>query len=309
MIDFAELFHLVSQNCNNQKKIQVKSALGVFYGLSADGYMRLSFLSKSNAPKLASTKFLRVSQGEESKSVFWTCFDLLQNDAKSVYFTFCEDMVSAVTNILNEEDALNALKKRFITWKTMFKQIQVADVSSEVIQGLFGELYFLKNYMLENYSPNESVGAWSGADAKSKDYIVNNEWFEVKTIGSNTNKVQISSLSQLSSPVVGHLVVIKVEAMSDEFIGQDCSISMLMSSILANIRDEITEELFLKKIKAVVGNITDKVLNAKYVVKSTNLYLVDDNFPRLQETNIPYREIEDVKYTLNISSLEKYLEK
>ncbi|MCH5165507.1 MAG: PD-(D/E)XK motif protein [Clostridiales bacterium] len=308
MINFQELFNALSQPNANHKRIPVESALGVFYGLSNDGYLRLSFLSKLTAPKLESTKLLRVTQGEESKGVYWTCFDLLQNDAKSVFYTFCENMVLAVADINIESNALSALKKRFVIWKTMFKQIQASEVSREVIQGLFGELYFLKNFMLEKYSPNESVNGWSGADSKSKDYTINNEWYEIKTIGANTNKIQISSLSQLSSPVIGHLVVIKVESVSEEFSGQDSSINILLSNILAKIQDEITEEHLLKKIKSVVGNISDKVLNSKFVVKSVDFYLVDDNFPRLQEKDIPYTEIEEVTYSINVNAIKKYKE-
>ncbi len=306
-IDFAELFNSTSQQ-NNQKRLPVESVLGVFYGFSVSGHMRLSFLSKAKAPQLASTKFLRVSQGEESKDTYWTCFDLLQEDAKSVFYTFCENMVSAVANVKIERQALEVLKKRFTMWKNMFKQMSCEEASREVIQGLFGELYFLKNFMLESYSPNEAVGGWAGADAKSKDYSIHNEWFEIKTIGANSNKIHISSLNQLSSPVKGHLVVIKVEEMSEEYEGEDSSIHILISSILSRIQDETTEEQVLNKIQSVVKNITDKVLNSKYVVRSVSFYLVDDKFPRLTETNIPYEEIEDVSYCLNVNVLKKYKE-
>lgn len=308
MINFADLFNFADHPNNIQRKIPIESALEVFYGLSSDGNLRLSFVSKSKAPKLESTKFLRVSQGEESSNVYWTCFDLLQDDAKSVYYTFCENLVSAITDVTIEADALNVLKKRFITWKTMFKRVQDQDASREVIQGLFGELYFLKNFMLENYSPNEAIRAWAGADSKSKDYSIKNNWFEIKTIGANATQVHISSLSQLSSPLIGHLVVIKTESMSEEFVCEDDSIYVLLNQILKKVQDELTEEQFLSKVKSVVGNITDKVLNAKFSVKSMSFYVVDSKFPRLQEFNIPFPEIENVEYALNINMLDKYKE-
>lgn len=309
MTNLAELFNTIAHPNNNQKKIPMVSALEVFYGLSADGHMRLSFLSKAKAPKLESTKFLRVSQGEESSNVYWTCFDLLQDDTKSIFYTFCDDLVSAITDVNIEATALNVLKKRFITWKTMFKQVQPAAVSQEVIQGLFGELYFLKNYMLENYSSSEAIGAWAGADSKSKDYSIDNEWYEIKTIGANVSTVSISSLSQLSSATPGHLVVIKAEAMSEEFCGVDSSINMLLRDILLKTPDELTEEKLFIKIKSVVGDLSDKVLNEKFSVKSADFYLVDSTFPRLQESNIPYAEIEDVQYSININMLGNYKEK
>ena len=47
------------------------------YGLTKDGFQRLSFLSKSKPPKIESTKMLKVIQGEEGEGNYWTCFDLV----------------------------------------------------------------------------------------------------------------------------------------------------------------------------------------------------------------------------------------
>ena len=94
MVDFeAKYTALSAELAGKQKKLDVKSALGIYYGLSKDGNMRLAFMSVSPAPKIESTKTLRVTQGEESKTVYWTCFDLLQPDAKKVFFTFCENLI------------------------------------------------------------------------------------------------------------------------------------------------------------------------------------------------------------------------
>ncbi len=308
MINFAKLFDAAIKEIDNQKKIPITSALEVFYGISTEGHLRLSFVSRSKAPKLESTKVLKVSQGAENPNVYWTCFDLLQQEASSVYFAFCENIVMAITNIENETVALDLLKKRFITWKTMFKQLQETDVSIAIIQGLFGELYFLKNYMLLHYTAKDAISAWAGAEFKSKDYSIGEKWFEVKTVGANANSVRISSLSQLDSATVGHLVIVKIEAMSDEFNGEDVSINALFNDISIKICDELTEEIFLNKIKNVVGQLTNKVLNTKFNVKSMAFYLIDEHFPRLQNSNIPFSEITDVEYSLDINMLEKYME-
>ncbi len=308
MINFAKLFGAAIKEIDSQKKIPVVSALEVFYGISAEGHLRLSFVSQLKAPKLESTKALKVSQGAEQPNVYWTCFDLLQQESSAVYFAFCENMVTAITNIENENVALDLLKKRFITWKTMFKKLPETDVSIVTIQGLFGELYFLKNYMLSHYTVKEAVSAWAGADFKSKDYSIGVKWFEVKTVGANATSVHISSLCQLDSATSGYLVIVKTEAMSDEFDGEDASINALLNDISIKIRDELTEEIFLNKIKNVVGQLTDKVLNTKFNVKSMVFYLVDEHFPRLQNSNIPFSEISDVEYSLAINMLEKYRE-
>ena len=308
-IDFESMYTaLTNELSGQQKKIPVYSALHVYYGLSNDGYYRIAFRSAVAAPKMKSTKMLRISQGEESPGTYWTCFDLLQRDANKVFFTFCENLIDSITNIATEEAALQTLKKRYITWKAMFKHESSGSISREKLQGLYGELYFMKHYMLEHYDPFVSVHAWSGSDNKSKDFAVANDWFEIKTPGANTVVVHISSLAQLSSPDIGRLVIIKTEAMSDQFDNGEACVGDLFQFIMARLNDETLEELFLNKLREYGFDMTDGSFSAKFNVKSMRFYVVDDSFPRLTETDLKHPEICDVSYALNINALDPYLE-
>lgn len=309
MIDFESMYgSLTNELSGNQKKLNVHSVIGVYYGLSKDGNYRIAFLSSSVAPKIESTKMLRVTQGEEAANTYWTCFDLLQHDAKKVFFTFCANLIDAVTDIYDEQKALYALKKRYITWKTMFRRDSANKLSREVLQGLFGELYFMKKYMLDRFGAAVAVQAWSGPDFKSKDYAVDTEWFEVKTVGANTTTVHISSLAQLSSDHDGHLIVVKAEAMSDQFSNGESSIEELFNYIFAQINDETAEGIFLSKLSAFGFDSSDESFMSKFDVKSMTSYKVSGDFPRLTEKDITRPEICDVSYSLIINSLKDYME-
>lgn len=309
MIDFESMYgSLTNELSGNQKKLNIHSVIGVYYGLSKDGNYRIAFLSSSVAPKIESTKMLRVTQGEEAANTYWTCFDLLQHDAKKVFFTFCANLIDAVTDIYDEQKALYALKKRYITWKTMFRRDSSNKLSKEVLQGLFGELYFMKKYMLDRFEAAVAVQAWSGPDFKSKDYAVDAEWFEVKTVGANTSTVHISSLAQLSSDHDGHLIVIKAEAMSDQFSNGESSIGELFDYIFAQINDETAEGIFLSKLSAFGFDSSDESFMSKFDVKSMTSYKVSGDFPRLTEKDITRPEICDVSYSLIINSLKDYTE-
>ena len=308
-INIEEIYNsLTDELTGNQKRMPINSALGIYYGISHDGFLRLAFMSVSSAPKIESTKMLRVTQGEESKAVYWTCFDLLQPNAKKVFFTFCENLIESVTDITDEQKALTSLKKRYITWKTMFKRDSGSTISRESLQGLYGELYFLKNYMLNKHTPDIAISAWSGPDAKSKDFAVGDEWYEVKTPGANATTVRISSLTQLSSVSPGHLAIVKVESMSDQFDNGEASVGDLFKYILKQINDETLEGIFLSKLSAYGFDASDESFMAKFDVKSMNLYKVNTDFPRLTEDDVPHVEICDVTYSLIINSLKPYLE-
>ena len=50
-VNFEQIFSdLANELSGNQKRLPVKSALGVYYGLSKDGNLRLAFLSVAPAP-------------------------------------------------------------------------------------------------------------------------------------------------------------------------------------------------------------------------------------------------------------------
>ena len=309
MIDFEQLFNsLGAEIAGNQKRLSVDSALGVYFGLSPEGAPRLSFMSKDKAPKLESTKTLKISQGAESDTVYWTCFDLLQNEAKKVYFTFCATLIDAVTGVTSEKAALQAMKNRYLAWKTMFRREIKAKIPTEVLQGLYGELYFLLHHMIPLYGTERSINAWSGPDNKSKDFAIDSTWYEIKTIGANATEVHISSLAQLSSSYDGHLVIIRVESMADEFDSTEDSIGKLLTAILSIITDETTESLFLSKLSAFGFDSSDNSFNSKFDVKMLGLYLVNDAFPRLTEKDINFPEMTNVQYSLNVSALKKYME-
>ena len=297
---------LVESSKGNQKKIPITSCLGAYLGISTEGYIRLSFMSSIPAPKLDSTKLLRITQGQEEQDVYWTSFDLIQEDAKVVFFTFCEDMIRSITDIKEEMIALTSIKKRYVTWKSMFVKANNTQLSREVLQGLYGELYFLKNYMLKKYDVKTAICSWSGPNSTSKDFSLSDNWFEIKTIGNNVQNVHISSLTQLSSSIDGRLVIIKLEKMSDEFNNDNSNISVLLTQIMEQLHDEKYEELFLSKISNFC--LQDEYISRNYDVKSMNIYLVNDKFPRLTEKDISYPEISEVKYDLLVNSLEQYKE-
>lgn len=308
-IDIEKIYSsLTEQFSGSQKRIDIVSPLGVYYGLSKDGSLRLSFRSKDSSPKMESTKLLRVTQGLENPGVYWTCFDLTNSDAKRVFCSFCINLIESVEKAGSEADALVKLKKRFIIWKSLFKKEATGQTSWETIQGLYGELYFLKKWLLKRYDAQICIMAWSGPDAASKDFSIETGWFEVKTIGANTDRIHISSLAQLSSNNPGKLAVIRVEKMSPEFSNGESSILELFNSILQILSDEGLEDIFTNKVSSYGIDLADAAFSAKYDIKSMKLYNVVDGFPRITIETVPYAEISNVSYDISVGSIKRFLE-
>lgn len=305
IIDFESMFNgLQNEFFGKQKKISIDSSLKVYYGITTENYLRISFMSTIEPTRIDSTKELRVAQGQESDDVYWTCFDLLNPSGEKVFFAFCNDLVDSITGQYDEKMALLELKNRYHSWKSMFRNRR--KMSSETNQGLFGELYFMKHYMFDKYDINKVVDAWSGPNGLNKDFSIDNEWYEVKTTLSNSQTIKISSISQLSSTTPGNLVVIKVEKMSESFDNGYSNIYDLFKSIMIKIRDNETKEKFIEKLLQYGFDVDENSNTEKYKFVDLSIYNVDDKFPRLLESDIKYQEIGKVTYELILPTLEKF---
>lgn len=309
MIDFREIYkNLSDQMTGNQKKISVDSCIEVFFGYSFEGNLRLSFLSKIVPPTIESTTILNVVQGRENADTYWTSYDLLNGDLKEAYFSFCENLIDSIVGCNDETLALNILKRRFITWKKLFQKASERDVSKEKLMGIFGELVVLKDIIAPKYGINTAIQSWGGPDLQSKDFTVNDTWYEVKTIGANADSIHISSLTQLSSDRSGHLIVVCAEAVSPEFDGKYSATIDVIKEILLLVSDESVENTLIRKIQSIGIDIFGKETAIKFDVKSITAYTVSESFPRITERNIPFSEITDVNYTISRAAISRFTE-
>lgn len=308
MNNFAEKFKQLEQDIvNEQRKIHLDSPLSVFYGVTSEKQFRLSFISSLVPFELESTKEIKVTQGKESEGVYWTCFDLLNEDAKEVFFIFCESLIESIVGEQDESKAINKIKDRYYSWKLLLKT--KGRMSYELYQGLYGELYFLYSELAQQSSLEEAVMAWVGPDGYSKDFSVDNNWFEIKTIGTSSTTVKINSLTQLDSEIDGKLVVITVEKMSDQFNTGLCGVHQLYEAILTKLNNPILKEEFVNKVLK-YGYIDDDnaLNNHKYEVKSIRYYKVDKDFPKLTRTNVNNPAFSNITYEILINAIEKNLE-
>lgn len=307
MIDFRKIYEQLSVQTNgNQKKIAVESSLEVFFGYSFGGNLRLSFLSTAVPPSVESTSIIKVVQGEENAEAYWTSFDLLNLDLKDAYLSFCENMIDSIVGIGDQLQALVILKRRFITWKKLFQRASETAISKEKLMGLFGELVVLKDIISPRYGINTAIQAWGGPESQSKDFTVDNTWFEVKTVGANADGIHISSLAQLSSDIPGTLVVIRAESVSSEFNEHSFSLMDLIKDILLLVSDETVENVLINKIQSIGIDVFGEEIAIRFLVKSITQYTVSDDFPRITEKNVPFSEITDVQYTISKASISRF---
>lgn len=308
MIDVQKIFEGLS-GTDGFIKIKIEdSPVGVYCGVRENRLPSLAFMSQHPPLTIESTQYLQVTQWSEKNSVYWSRFDLELGSARTVFYSLCIDLINASVGCVSDEQAMNAIKNKYVIWRKMFRKAK-SSMTEESYKGMFGELYFLKHYLWDKIGLCNAIRSWSGPDMMAKDYSYKSDWYEIKTISTNSNSVSISSLTQLEAESQGHLVIVRVEQMSNEYDEGDCSVEKLISDIMRSIDDETIKELFVSKILS-YGYDFDGGENLfhRYRVASGKFYLVDNNFPRITTDSVPYEEIVKVTYSLALDGIRKYLE-
>ena len=232
----------------------------------------------------------------------------MDSNANEEFFTFCENMIEAVYGVYNEQQAVNKLRRRYFTWRSLFQKNPEKKLSREYLQGIYGELYFLLNNLIPQYGADVAITSWGGPDAQAKDFTISDTWYEIKTIGATVDRVHISSITQLDSDIVGHLIVNRVEAVSPEVADDECKILKLIKDVLSKIDNDYTESLFVDKLESLGISIADCHKYPGFRMMSSASYLVDNSFPRICRKNLLFDEIIGVQYELSLASISKYKE-
>lgn len=307
MINSKLLFESIStDSMYNQKRIIIDSSIKVYYGKTIDNKLRLSFLSTVVPPIISPTRMIIVYQVNEGVDLYWTCFDLVDLKASAIFYHICDDLLLIISSKEDESIALLKLKNRFDLWKKVLNKPINPELSAEAIKGLFGELFFLDKYLIENYSSEQAIKSWTGPEGYPKDFSINNTWFEIKTTSINSKQIKINSLGQLDSDITGNLVVIKVETMSEEFSNGFSSLSELTFDLLSKIDNLELRDLLLEKLSTKGYSPYNNIDLCRFRFVEMTFYIVNDTFPRIKQENIKFEEIEDVTYILRLPSLERF---
>lgn len=232
-------------------------------------------------------------------------FVLLSASEEDVFCQLIQDLVITSEQYEEENLALAMVLERYLKWKEMFKH---SSCSREKYQGLFGELIVLK-WLIENNKDriSEIINGWMGPEYDKQDFILADEWFEVKTILYNKSSVTITSLAQLDRrDIPGKLCVVKVCTSETKQEGY-CSVYDLYQRIkdilVQNPVDKLNFETKIENFGQLMI-LMDQFLWFK--TEMLSVYVVDDSFPVLPVfTDLP-TAITSVIYTLSIPGLESW---
>ena len=287
-------------------KIRVNEThpLDLFLGKSEDGYPYLEFEGYFKNKKVLGTSTIAVRQyasDNGKKSIFFLLTDLqLINN----FCAFVDDMVISSDEIDNPDTGYTFLTDRFQTWKRTFGSHP--KLSTSEVQGLIGELLFLKDTCIPKYGESTAVAGWSGSEKTSKDFSFEDFWYEIKTTSNSKRSITITSLGQLESTQPGYLVTYILDKRSE--IGSGIELNSLVHEIDNSFKNVESKIIFRQKLfdaGYILGQPdTDNYSSQIYELIACKMFKVDDKFPIIRRKDIDQR-ISSVSYGISLNDIEE----
>lgn len=251
-------------------------------------------------------KFEKLIDPQDSENIL-LCLKLVDFHLKDIFNTLCLDVIGS---IIEEGDLVfiqQKFKSRLLKWQNLFDRYNSDGLTSEEQRGLYGELYFLREWLNRTTDCERVVNAWLGPEKELQDFQSNDWAVEVKTThGNNHQKVHIQSERQLDSSNLNYLYLYHISLDVRNNSGET------LNQIVQSIRTALTPvqlgySLFnFKLLKAGYFDTHASLYQEKgYYIREDVFYNVVDKFPRIQENDL-MNGVGDVKYSIIVSSLDNY---
>ena len=201
VIEIKDKFEAIKAN-STYLRVNEQHPLELYLGLNEQGQKTLRYNGTFTPVKIVGNSLLVIKQVKTSLG-YSILFSFNSKENFTLFYKLCEDIINQTENCTAQNGYVEIVN-RYNLWKKMFygrKDI----LSEEEIQGLIGELLFLRDTIIRKYGTTAGLNSWSGPEPTHKDFSNKNDWFEIKSIsnmGSEWIMVIVSYiLSRIYYPV------------------------------------------------------------------------------------------------------------
>lgn len=311
------LFSDIKKGCvqgTARRLLNPKGNCPVYAGIRSSDLARMVFLNvrRENLPSIdrfSQTRALEVYSGEiAGDNTYAVCLILRDGNFSDLFSVLTEDIVSEIQDEINERTAVNIFLRRFNSWISFFEKYGSLGLSPEKVRGLFGELWFIRQYLLSDKNEYKLVRGWTGPDGKPHDFQFGKTAFEVKTTATKKPwKVKISNEIQLDdfgleNLFLYHLALREIES-------GDLTLPRLVEEIkdllidIPEVRGFFLTMLFKSGyVEAHKENYQQK----GFIIHEENFYRVYNGFPRLTGEDLP-AGTGDISYSVSLGGVGSFL--
>jgi len=224
---------------------------------------------------------------------------------KDIFTALVQDITENVASIPAESDAVQMLANRLRRWQQFLEKHNLEGLSEEVRHGLYGELWFLRQVVIPNFS-SSAILYWIGCEGANQDFNFEGCAVEVKTtVTRNPQRLSISNEQQLDESSVNTLFLMHL-ALDSKNEGE--TLPEMVENLRAIIgKDSFFRGLFEKQLFQ-IGYLdihTPKYSEIGYSHQASSYFKVEQDFPRIVPSNLK-QGIVQVHYAVEINACRPY---
>ena len=248
---------------------------------------------------------LSVLPAPGSDSRFLLALILTEEALADIFAVLAADVVAAVSPCTDDAARLRTFSQRLGHWQELFGLYSPTGLTGPQRQGLFGELYLLRELLRLGVPATVVVPAWVGPLHDLQDFRFGSAAVEVKTTAGRRD-LTISHASQLADTDIGMLLLCHIVVEDSPGATTLPALVQELTDTLATGPASISTTLRTRLQQARYFDAQAGLYAATgYAVSSLQLGRVHADFPRLTPALLP-AGITGVSYTLSPTVLGAY---
>jgi Putative PD-(D/E)XK family member, (DUF4420) len=225
-----------------------------------------------------------------------------------VFDSLIDDIVEVTSLATSETSTISAFVARLRHWQKFLEQVGPDGLSREKQQGLYGELWFLRECLIPIIGLPSAIKAWKGPSGAVHDFQVQSCAIEVKTTGTKEpQQIIIQSERQLDDTGLATLFLYHLSIDVREGSGE--TLPTIVNSIRQLLEDDALSTEIYEDLLIDIGFLSTEAAmyeKNKYRVRKESIFHVRDAFPRIIELDLK-SGVGAVKYSIMTSACQNFL--
>ena len=292
-----------------QRRILPAGRRNFFLGLETPSRHRMLILrvranSLRELPDVPDSRGLnvRVMSGEAESEGAEVVLALTESQHQDIFDLLVRDLVGEAERPHDEREGLIRFLARLADWQLLLRRLGTKGLSREAQQGLWGELWTLREVVAPVTGMGRAVDGWRGPMGTDQDFQMGTTCIEVKTsTAASLDRLAISGERQLEVPDDVALILLGLSLDGRPRHGET------LSDMIVTVRNAASESGCLQLVDLRLDlcgyrpDDTNLYSDMGYTVRSLHAYRIEEGFPRIVSGDLP-TGISDVRYLVSTAS-------
>jgi Putative PD-(D/E)XK family member, (DUF4420) len=226
---------------------------------------------------------------------------------QDIFTTLVQDIVTSLSLIPEGQAAVSAFIVRLKRWQAFLEKHNPEGLNTTLQQGLYGELWFLRQLALPHLELFNGIRSWTGPKATQQDFQFTGCAVEVKTTSAKQHqKLTIASERQLDDTGAGTIVLLHLSL--DIRQGQGETLPDMVANVRSLVADDTLAKDELENCLFEVGYLdihASRYEDTGYSIREYNYFKVENDFPRIIEADLR-NGVGDVRYTISVAECKRF---